>query len=125
MIAPELTREAIIQALRERRCYATTGARIVLDFRVNGHGMGEEFTTAVPDVAVTARVVGTAKLARLEVVCNGSAVLSQSATATAPPRSPRRLPLSEEQTSYLYLRATQSDGHVAWSSPVWVSLPQH
>ena len=72
VIAPELTREAIIQALRERRCYATTGARMVLDFRVNGHGMGEEFTTAAPDVAVTARVLGTAQLARLELVCNGS-----------------------------------------------------
>ena len=124
VIAPELTREAIIQALRERRCYATTGARMVLDFRVNGHGMGEEITTAAPDVAVTARVLGAAPLARLEVVCNGSAVLSQSATDRVATLS-ETLTLSEEQTSYLYLRATQSDGHVAWSSPIWVSLPQH
>ena len=73
---------------------------------------------------MTARVLGTAQLERLEVVCNGSAVLSQSATDRVATLS-ETLALSEEQTSYLYLRATQSDGHVAWSSPIWVSLPQH
>ena len=34
--APELSRESIFDALRDRWCYATTGARIVLKFTVNG-----------------------------------------------------------------------------------------
>ncbi len=124
VIAPELTREAIIQALRERRCYATTGARMVLDFRVNDHGMGEEFTTAAPDVAVSARVLGTAPLARLELVCNGSVVFTQSGNGRVADIA-ETITLPKQQTSYFYLRVTQTDDHVAWSSPVWVSLPQH
>jgi hypothetical protein len=34
--AAELTREAVFDALYARRCYGTTGARILLDFRLNG-----------------------------------------------------------------------------------------
>ena len=120
IIAPELTREAIIQALRERRCYATTGARIVLDFLVDGHTMGAEFTADAPEVVVTARVLGTAELDRLEVVCNGEVAFEQPGSGRVAEIA-ENLSLAEGQTSYLYLRVTQSDGHVAWSSPVWVS----
>lgn len=124
IIAPELTREAIIQALKERRCYATTGARIVLGFQVDGHGMGEEFSAAGPEAAVTARVLGTAEIARLDVVCNGDVVFTQPGSGRVAEFAETIL-LREKQTSYLYLRVTQSDGHVAWSSPIWVSPPQH
>ena len=120
IIAPELTREAIIQALRERRCYATTGARIVLDFQVDGHGMGEEFTATTAEVAVTARVLGTADIERLEVVCNGEVAFEQPGSGRVAEIA-ENLRLAEGQTSYFYLRVTQSDGHMAWSSPIWVS----
>lgn len=38
--APELTREAVFEALRERRCYGTSGQRINLRFSVGEHFMG-------------------------------------------------------------------------------------
>lgn len=120
IIAPELTREAIMQALRERRCYATTGARIVLGFQVDGHGMGEEFTASASQITATARVLGTAPLAHLELVCNGRIVLTCPGRGRALEIT-ETLPLTEDQTSYIYLRVTQSDGHVAWSSPIWVA----
>ncbi len=120
ILAPELTREAIVEALRKRRCYATTGARIVLDFQVDGHGMGEVFTASVSRVSVTARVLGTAPIARLEVVCNGDVVFEQPGNGCAAEIA-KEFSLAEGQTSYFYLRVTQSDGHVAWSSPVWVA----
>lgn len=124
IIAPELTREAIIQALRERRCYATTGARIVLDFQVDGHRMGAEFTATTSEVAVTARVLGTAEIQRLEVVCNGDVVLEQPGIGRVTEIN-ESLALPGDQTSYFYLRVTQTDGHIAWSSPIWASPPQH
>ena len=120
IIAPELTREAIIEALRARRCYATTGARIVLDFQMDGHGMGEEFTASAAQVTVTARVLGTAPIARLELVCNGDIVFEQPGNGRVAEIA-ENLSLAESHTSYFYLRVTQSDGHVAWSSPVWVA----
>lgn len=123
IIAPELTREAIIQALKKRRCYATTGARIVLDFRADGRGMGEEFTTTESRVAVSARVLGTAPIERLEVVSDGNTVLTQPSDGRIAEFT-ETLSLMGDKASYFYLRVTQSDGHVAWSSPIWVSPPQ-
>jgi len=38
--AKRLDRESILEALRARRCYATSGQRIVLEFTVNGRPMG-------------------------------------------------------------------------------------
>ncbi len=34
------SREGVVEALRARRCYATTGTRLLMDFRVNDHLMG-------------------------------------------------------------------------------------
>jgi hypothetical protein len=44
--ATDLTREAIFRALYDRRVYATTGARIILDVTVNGAPMGSEISGA-------------------------------------------------------------------------------
>ena len=46
VFAPELTREAILDAIRARHCYGTTAAKIFLDVRVNGHLMGEKIADA-------------------------------------------------------------------------------
>jgi len=39
--AETLDRESIWKAFKKRRVYATSGARIILDFHINGHKMGE------------------------------------------------------------------------------------
>ncbi len=65
-LAGGLTREALWEALRARRCYGTSGARIVLDVDVCGHAMGAEVTTAESPV-VRCRVAGTAPLETVEI----------------------------------------------------------
>ena len=58
---PELTREALWQALHNRRCYATTGERILLEVNVEGHRMGSEFEIVhAPSIKIS--VEGTAPL---------------------------------------------------------------
>ncbi len=64
--AHDLTLEALHDGLRARRCYATTGARIVATLTADGHPMGSEYVDRVtPELAVT--VSGTAPLERVEV----------------------------------------------------------
>ncbi len=46
VLAKELTVEAVLEAIRARRCYGTSNARIVLDFTVNGAPMGGELPQA-------------------------------------------------------------------------------
>ena len=40
------TREHVVEALKARRCFATTGCRLLLDFRVNDHLQGEVVTVS-------------------------------------------------------------------------------
>ena len=44
VLAESLSRNAIFEALKQRRCYGTTGPRIDLSFTVDGHPMGAEIT---------------------------------------------------------------------------------
>ena len=77
--APERTREAIWDALWNRHCYATTGARIIVEFSVSGAPMGSELSLGErPELAkqrtIRATVHGAAPIERIEVVRNNEDV---------------------------------------------------
>ncbi len=64
--AKDVSLESFFEAMRARRVYATTGARIVLNVSSNAHWLGERFTTsAAPKFEVN--VVGTDTLRSVEV----------------------------------------------------------
>ncbi len=66
ILATELTRKSIWDALFSRRCYATTGQRILLDVRSDGRMIGEAYETAdAPEIRVKA--AGTAPIERVEI----------------------------------------------------------
>ncbi len=66
VLSRQLTREAIWEALSSRRCYATTGQRILLDVRSDGHFMGEDYRTdKFPEISI--RATGTAQIERVEL----------------------------------------------------------
>ena len=67
VIAESKTREAIFRALKSRRCYGTTGARIDLDFFIDDHPMGSVVETSKSDAHVVANVRGTAPIESLEL----------------------------------------------------------
>jgi len=73
VLAEELTRESIFTALKQRRCYGTTGPRLLLDFKANGEPMGTEIQSDKP-VKLTAEVIGTGPLEAL-VLFNGREIL--------------------------------------------------
>jgi hypothetical protein len=87
--AEACTREAILAALRERRCYATSGAKILLDVRATATGVGSgqraaayrdaPMGSALPagPARIEVTVAGTAPLARVELVGPGGAVLAR------------------------------------------------
>jgi hypothetical protein len=120
--AEELSREAVFDAIRNRRCFATTGQRIVVQFKADDHWMGEEYKSAnAPHLSV--KVLGTAPLASVTIVKNnqdfvrmeghGQRELEFEYGDTAPPR----------ETDYYYVRVIQEDFEMAWASPVWISRP--
>jgi len=134
--ADSRTQDALFAGLKRRRCYATTGARIVLQFEMDGHQMGELVTVehaerrTMAERHLTAAVHGTAAVDKVEVIRNNAEVCtyrgdsaSVSFTWTDRQDLPRiALPRGgegSELTCYYYIRVTQADGEMAWSSPIW------
>ena len=120
--AKGLTREAIFEALRARRCYGTTGARIYVKFKVNGAWMGEEIKVKPGEPRVLeAEIHGTAPLKAVVVVKNNAD------TAPLPVEGERCVARWVDDSppqggDFYYLRVVQRDGEMAWTSPVWVEV---
>ena len=117
VLAPELTRQAIWQALWQRRCYATTGERIYLDLEVAGHGMGQTVEAAGP-VSIQAAVHGTARLVAVDLVRDGRLLRRESSSTSDGAWAWSDDPGPGEHC--YYLRVTQWDQEMAWSSPIWL-----
>ncbi len=126
VFAPELTREAIWDALYNRHCYGTTGERIVLLFRLNGQPMGSVLEYPADDARLMYRdievtVCGTDLIRRVDIIKN-NALLQRVC-----PESDRSVfslidELEEPPTTrdWYYVRVFQADGNAAWSSPIYL-----
>jgi hypothetical protein len=123
--ATENTREAIWQAIHERRCYATTGERIVVEFGMDGLVMGQELRMSNPreyQPRFKARVVGTADIESVTLVCNNQDlyVVPGKGREVEFEYVDLNMPFPQPSNWY-YLRVIQKDGNWAWASPIWVT----
>lgn len=119
-VMPRLDRPDLIRALRNRRTYATTGARILLDFTVAGHPMGAAGKASQVECRVSVHACDD--IQSVEIVRDGEVVSSHepgSMDASIVWQDP--VPTTEEH--YYYVRVIQTDGQMAWASPVWVQPP--
>ncbi len=65
--ASELSREGLWEAIKARRCYGTTGQRILIEATSDGHPMGSAYESdSGPGIDV--RVFGTAPIERIDIV---------------------------------------------------------
>ena len=110
--AAEVSLEAFIEALKARRCYATTGARISMRVDGDGHLMGEEYTTSSPPV-LSVSVAGTAPLETVELYRGLERIYSYP---VQPTRDAKRMRLLWEGAS----RKTSYSG-VVWDGSVKVT----
>ncbi|MFP4250561.1 MAG: DUF3604 domain-containing protein [Armatimonadota bacterium] len=119
VLAPELTREAVWDALWNRRCYGTTGARIALEFEVEGAPMGSIIEGGRDEVRIDVAVTGTEAVTFVEVLRGRDVIYEHTGNGPLV-----RVTLFDDDVpadgTYYYARITQADGEMAWSSPVWV-----
>lgn len=139
ILAKEHTRASLLEALHRRSCYASTGEKIILGLQIAGCPMGSEIDARLrPGLEfnrhITGFAIGTKPIREGTLVRNGvdwkkllisdekiefevddSELLSQIVLE----------PRKEDQPlfAYYYLRVMQEDGHIAWSSPIWVENP--
>lgn len=116
VLAKENTLPAIFEALKARRCYALMGGKIKMDFRINGHYMGEEFSTN-EDKTIYYKVEADETIDTVTVVknCRDYVIMKRTGEQVFFDYS------QENDTDVYYLRVRLVDGRLAWSSPIWVS----
>ena len=146
IIVAAYTREGLAEALYQRSCYATTGERMIVGLYVAGMPMGRETSTAEKQGLAINRhlsgyVAGTTKLSTIELIRNGQVIkVFEPDTYFLDFIYDDMTPLEtvcidakdkKPPFVYYYLRATQENGHMAWSSPIWIdyiplaSLPKN
>ncbi|MEM9776776.1 MAG: DUF3604 domain-containing protein, partial [Chloroflexota bacterium] len=74
-LATDRTRDAIFDALKNRRCYATTGERMLLEITLNGNVMGSVVPWS-PSQILLASIVGTGPLESIQLF-EGKEIISE------------------------------------------------
>ncbi len=119
--AADCTREALTAGLRARHCYATTGARIGLEVELDGAPMGCELPADARG-RLSVRVRGTDRLRAVKLVRRAGQEPLGAPVGALHVASVRVALAAADAWDYLYVRATQSDGEMAWSSPIWLGV---
>jgi len=143
VLAKDLTRESIWEALYERRTYGTTGARIIMDYSITsarfrnkddddddcgkkGHRRGRHMMGAEATIhgypKLNVNVIGTDEIDRIEIIRNGlEPVFTHRPEAHAATFSYTDRSIKKKKEYSYYVRVVQKDEHMAWSSPIWVT----
>ena len=121
-LAPALTREAILEALRSRRTYSTADRNLELSFTVDGEDMGAQIARPAGKLTCMVTVLDPDPddiVDRIEWFLDGQVV------ATIRPKLtkyvwavPVEFPAGRH---YCFVRVAQVGDRLTWSSPVWVS----
>jgi hypothetical protein len=122
--ATENTPAAIFEALSAKRTFAymmgeSTGemrGRMEIDFRINGHYMGEVIARPESrDLHIFYRVKADVAVKRVTLVknCRNYVALTAASELILDYKQ-------ENATDYFYLRVELADGRFGWTSPIWV-----
>ena len=124
-IAEEFTREGLLDAMRKRHNYAATD-NIVLDYRLRADGreylQGDIVPGTPARVDLKVKILGTAPVQQVDVIRGRDFVYTSQhhADEVEFTFTDQEVPSGEQ---YYYVRVQQADGQMAWSSPIWLTLP--
>ena len=122
VLADSLTEEAIYEAIRAYRVYATEDKNLEIGYTVNGYPLGSIFSEIPETLNVEVSLYdpdASDSISKVEVIVNSGKV----AYTWDDPAQLSIGTLSAELApdySYYYLRVTQGDGDIAVTAPVWV-----
>ncbi len=118
--ARERSRDSVWEALRARRTYGTSGERIVLQFKLFDHWMGEAVPArTLPDTLLfTVEAEGTAPIDMAELIGAEGAVDTLFGSDRGLAGHFARI--RPDRETWYYVRLQQMDGGLAWSSPIWI-----
>ncbi len=122
ILAEQLTRESIFDAMWNRRVYATTGERILLNFAINNISMGQEGKLCENLVRkIEVDVVGTDELDEIDIISMGNIIFRKKVSGKSAEVIFTDETQPENGWNYYYARVYQKNKAIAWSSPIWFS----
>jgi len=133
--AKNLTKESLWDALNNRKCYGTTGVRVIIEFFVNNYFMGDIIDIEKNPHLNSERIINLSlyspiPIKKIEIIRNNSIIDFKT--------------LNHEETTYeyidsdlfndvalkhiqkneififYYIRVFLSNNNMAWSSPIWL-----
>ena len=126
VLASGKTKAQIMQALSERRAYATQDHNLAIQFSADGHAMGEAWTSG-QGVRIAARITdpdvgaGVSKIELLRGITGVSnAVVVAASTGNAEFAWRERQTFATGTEAHYYLRIRMLDNSTAWTGPVYV-----
>ncbi|WP_294386631.1 CehA/McbA family metallohydrolase [uncultured Clostridium sp.] len=119
--ASELTREALYEAISERRTYATEDENLRISYTVNGSTMGSilddtgslEFKINVEDIDAGDNIK------KISIIGDGGKVVNSIDNINSTKKE-WTFTLDNNVSSYYYVRVDQVDQDIAVTAPVWV-----
>ena len=121
-MADRLDKHSLFEALWNRRVYATTGERIILDFTVNGACMGQEISLSDNRVrTLHVKVTGTGEIESVEIISMGHTIYRKGGCGKEMEFDWQDESLPEAWMALL-LRSCNPEGQgYCVVSPIWVS----
>ena len=115
----ELSRKAVLEAMRARRTYATNGSRIWLQVSIDGQPMGSTLAagSGAETQTLRIRVIGHGPISQVDIIRTGitSKIDVGGQLDWSHEREIPRLAPGE----YHYVRVILRNGGLAWSSPIY------
>jgi len=114
--APDLSCGSIFKAVKNRNVYGTTNARIKLLFAINGNLMGAVLPGSEAMKNILVDVTGENIIKTVDIIRDGE-IYKRFKPASLDFKI--ELDAYDETQAYWYVRVTQIDNHIAYSSPVF------
>lgn len=116
--ASDLDRQSIYDALMLKRCYGTTGARIVVRFSMEGRPMGSSIAPKTETVRAQIEIAATDALRSVEIVASDGAVRKLALDRNVDSFD-ETVNLPVIPNGFHYVRVVQVDNERAWTSPIF------
>ncbi len=124
VISDSLTRKNLFEAIKNRRVYATTGAKIMLNFSTEELNMGNAEFYSTDQLPLTPpefkiMVKGSDELSRIQIIKNSEIIYETTGNGSDSLSIFYEDINWIEKDTYYYLKVIQKDGELAWSSPIF------
>ncbi|MBD3214766.1 MAG: DUF3604 domain-containing protein [Candidatus Lokiarchaeota archaeon] len=133
--ANELNREDLWAALKNRKCFGTTGPRVILKFSVNNSFMGDivpldDNKELKRERIIKLKIISPLKIKKIEIIRNNTIFCRKIFKSNS-----LELKLSDredfedicvdhsgkkEKFLFYYPRIFMADANMAWASPIWI-----